>query len=115
TLYASSSWVRRWIEVGADTSTGTGDGFVDSGSLLENNGLYFSHREHRVTASGVWELPGRGRRDLVGMLIGGWSVAPVFIYQSGQPWTMPNNVDLAVDPAVAALPGEKDGQFIYGV
>jgi hypothetical protein len=115
TLNATYTWVPRWTEVGANTTTGIGEAFVDNVSLLENNGPYFSHREHRVTASGVWELPGRGRRDLVGMLIGGWSVAPVFIYQSGQPWTMPNNVDLAVDPAIAALPGEKDGQFIYGV
>jgi hypothetical protein len=39
----------------------------------------------------------------------------MFIYQSGQPWDMPGNVDLAVDPAIAALGGEKTGQFIYGV
>jgi Carboxypeptidase regulatory-like domain/TonB-dependent Receptor Plug Domain/TonB dependent receptor len=115
TLNATYTWVPRWTETGANTTTGIGEAFVDGVSRLENTGPYFSHREHRVTASGVWELPGRGRRDLVGMLIGGWSVAPVFIFQSGQPWTMPGNVDLAVDPAIAALPGNKEGQFIYGV
>ena len=89
---------------------------MDDVSLLENSGPYFSHRKHRITASGVWELPWpRAARDFVGMLLGGWSIAPMFIYQSGQPWDMPGNVDLAVDPAVAALNGEKDGQFIYGV
>ena len=115
TMSTTYTWVPRWTETGANTTTGIGEAFVDNVSLLENSGPYFSHREHRITASGVWELPGRGRRDFVGMLLGGWSIAPMFIYQSGQPWTMPGNVDLAVDPAVAALNGEKDGQFIYGV
>jgi len=39
------------------------------------------------------------------------------VFQSGQPWDMPGNVDLApgVDLNQIALPGEKQGQFIYGV
>ena len=50
-------------------------------------------------------------------LLGGWSIAPAFVYQSGQPWTMPGNVDLApgVDLKQVAMSGDKDGQFIYGV
>ena len=36
----------------------------------------------------------RDRTDWVGRLAGGWSIAPMFIYQSGQPWDMPDNVDL---------------------
>ena len=41
----------------------------------------------------------------------------LLVYQSGQPWDMPGNVDLApgINPAEIALPGKKDGQFIYGV
>ena len=41
----------------------------------------------------------------------------MFVYQSGQPWDMPGNVDLApgVDLKDIALPGKKEGQFIYGV
>jgi hypothetical protein len=41
----------------------------------------------------------------------------MLVYQSGRPWDMPGNVDLApgVDLDDIALPGEKDGQFIYGV
>ncbi len=44
-------------------------------------------------------------------------MAPALVYQSGQPWDMPGNVDLApgVDLDEIALPGKKDGQFIYGV
>jgi hypothetical protein len=109
TINASYTWVPRWTEIG---------GYVDAVSGLLNEGPYFSHREHRVTGSGVWELPWfRGERSLKGYLLGGWSVAPALVYQSGRPWDMPGNVDLA--PGVSldeiALPGKKEGQFIYGV
>jgi hypothetical protein len=118
TINMGYTWVPRWTEHGANTTTGIGNAYVDEVSLLENHGPYFSHREHRITASGVWELPWyRGERSVAGYLLGGWSVAPAFVYQSGQPWTMPGNVDLApgVDLKQIALPGKKDGQFIYGV
>jgi hypothetical protein len=85
-------------------------------SMTPVEGPYYSHRKHRITASGVWEMPWlRNRTDLLGRLAGGWSVAPMFIYQSGQPWDVPDNVDLAVDPSRIALDPVKDGQFIYGV
>jgi hypothetical protein len=118
TINANYTWVPRWTEEGASTTTGIGNAYVDNVSLLKNKGPYFSHREHRTTASGVWELPWfRDQRSIAGYLIGGWSIAPMFVYQSGQPWDMPGNVDLApgVDLDEIALPGEKDGQFIYGV
>jgi hypothetical protein len=118
TINTSYTWVPRWTEEGANTTTGIGNAYVDEVTLLKNRGPYFSHREHRITASGVWELPWyRNQRSLAGYLLGGWSIAPMFVYQSGQPWDMPGNVDLA--PGVSldeiALPGKKDGQFIYGV
>jgi hypothetical protein len=108
TINASYTWVPRWTEVG---------GYVDSVSGLLNEGPYFSQRKHRVTASGVWELPWfRNERSLMGYLVGGWSLAPALVYQSGQPWDMPGNVELApgVDLKEVALPGKKEGQFIYG-
>ena len=51
------------------------------------------------------------------LLLGGWSIAPMLVFQTGQPWDMPGNVELApgVNLADVALPGKKDGQFIYGV
>ena len=118
TINVSYTWVPRWTEDGANTTTGIGAAYVDEVSLLKNHGPYFSHRKHRVTASGVWEMPWhRNERSLFGYLLGGWSVAPMVVFQSGQPWDMPGNVDLApgVDPAKVALSGEKEGQFIYGV
>jgi hypothetical protein len=111
------TYVPRWTEDGANTTTGIGAGYVDEVSLLKNHGPYFSDRKHRVTASGVWELPWyRGNKGVLGYVLGGWSVAPMYVYQSGQPWDMPN-VDLApgVSPKDIALSGDKEGQFIYGV
>jgi len=117
TMALNYTWVPRWTEDGANTGTGIGNAFVDDTSLLKNHGPYFSQRKHRFTASGVWQMPGQNRKDLIGYTLGGWSVAPMFIFQSGQPWDMPGNVDLA--PGVAlkdiALNGDKEGQFIYGV
>jgi len=115
TINATYTWVPRWTEDGANTTTGIGNAFVDDVSQLRNHGPYFSHRKHRLTASGVWEMPGRNRKDLIGHLLGGWSLAPMFVFQSGQPWDMPGNVELLVDPSKIALPGKRDGQFIYGV
>jgi len=109
TINASYTYVPRWREIG---------GYVDAVSGLLNDTVYFSHRPHRVTGSGVWELPWyRGERSILGYVLGGWSIAPAMVYQSGQPWDMPGNVDLApgVDREVMALDGKKEGQFIYGV
>ena len=108
TINAGYTWVPRWTEVGANTTTGIGNAYVDEVSLLQNNAPYFSQRKHRITASGVWELPWfRNERSVAGYLLGGWSIAPAFVYQSGQPWDMPGNVDLApgVDPKDIAAAG----------
>ena len=118
TINTSYTWVPRWTEEGANTTTGIGTAYVDEVSLLRNSAPYFSQRKHRITASGVWELPWyRDQKSIMGYILGGWSIAPMFVYQSGQPWDMPGNVDLApgVDLKNVALPGDKDGQFIYGV
>ena len=109
TINASYTWVPRWTEIG---------GYVDAVSGLLNEAPYFSQRKHRITTSGVVELPWfRGERSLKGYLLGGWALAPALVYQSGQPWDMPGNVDLApgVDLKDIALEGKKEGQFIYGV
>jgi hypothetical protein len=117
TLNANYTWVARWTEDGANTTTGIGNAYVDEVSLLKNHGPYFSYRKHRVTASGVWELPWlRDKKSVLGYVLGGWSIAPMYVFQSGQPWDMPN-VDLApgINPKDIALNGKKQGQFIYGV
>ena len=82
TLNATYTYVPRWTET-AEHDNG-GQAFIDDCRMLPNDGPYFSHRKHRMTASGVWEMPWcatapTGRPAL----LGGWSIAPMFIYQSG--------------------------------
>jgi len=121
TLNATYTWVPRWTEDGANSTSGSegrGSGFVDNVSMLKQHGPYYAWRRHRVTASGVWELPwARDRKDILGYVLGGWSVAPMYVFQSGQPWDMPGDVDIApgVNLKDIALDGKKEGQYIYGV
>ena len=53
---------------------------------------------HRVTISGVYDLPvGRGRTFLPNLnravdgAIGGWELGSLYVYQSGAPWLLPGN------------------------
>jgi hypothetical protein len=120
TLNANYTWVPRYELTGASAGFTQGsreqgdfNAFIDNATRELYVGPYFTHREHRFAASGVWEFPfGRDRSGILGALLQGWSVAPMFIYQSGQPWRMPTNVELVGDPSLAV---EKTGQFIYGV
>jgi hypothetical protein len=114
TFNANYTWVPRWTEEGSNNG---GAAFIDDVSQVKNKGPYFSQRKHRLTVSGVWELPWRrNEKSVLGYMLGGWSIAPMYVFQSGQPWDMPN-VDLApgVNLADVALNGKKQGQFIYGV
>ena len=110
TVNASYTYVPRWTEIG---------GYVDAVSGLLNEAPYFSQRKHRITASGVWELPwfrdrAQHRRVSPRRLVGG------------------ADAGLPVRPAVgharqrrsgagsrsrrrSRCEGKKEGQFIYGV
>jgi hypothetical protein len=103
TVSGTYTYVPRWEEEA---------GFVDNITMLELRAPYYAHRKHRITASGVWEIPFGKRTGVLGHVLGGWSVAPMFVYQSGQPWDIPDNLEIVGD---ASLPVEKTGQFIYGV
>jgi hypothetical protein len=117
------TYIPRYTQIGASAgwtqSAPDGDdggalnAFIDPITMQLHEGPYWTHRKHRLAASGVYEFPfGQNSTGLTGVLLKGWSVAPMFVYQSGQPWRLPNNLDLVGDPS---LPVEKDGQFIYGM
>jgi hypothetical protein len=120
TVNANYTWVPRYELTGGSAGFTQGsreqgdyNAFIDNATMELYVGPYFTHREHRFAASGVWEFPfGRDRSGVLGALMQGWSVAPMFVYQSGQPWRMPTNVELVGDPSI---PVEKTGQFIYGI
>jgi hypothetical protein len=89
--------------------------YVDEIGQVEVNGPYLTHRPHRFTASGVWDVPlGKGSGSgIVHRLISGWSVAPSFIYQSGRPWDLPGGLEIIKDPYLKV--DRTSPQFIYGV
>jgi hypothetical protein len=44
--------------------------------------------KHNFVASGLWELPFlRGRRDLLGKVLGGWELSTIATFHTGFPWT----------------------------
>src|SRR5207247_10871648 len=93
--------------------------FVDDVALIRNRGPYVSYRPHRVTLSGVWDLPfgrgrkfGRGAGGLLDRIIGGWGLAGMWIYQYGRPWDMPGSLEIVKDPYVPV--STTAGQFSQG-
>ena len=68
---------------------------------------YESDRRHRVTISGVYHLPfGKDRRFMnnanrvVDAVFGGWEVAGMWLFNSGRPWGLPQNVFLVKDAKI---------------
>ena len=66
-----------------------------------------SDRRHRVTISGVYHLPfGKDRRfmsnanPVVDALLGGWEVAGMWLFNTGRPWGLPQNVYLVKDAKI---------------
>ena len=69
-------------------------GWTDQVYQVPARSLDGNDRTQRVTLSGVYLLPvGRGRKLLgnanriVDGMIGGWEVAPLYIYETGTPWS----------------------------
>ncbi len=54
---------------------------------------------HRVTVYGAYKLPFfANRKDIVGLLFGGWQIAPVFRYATGTPFSVfSTGIDLDLD------------------
>ncbi|MDQ6801220.1 MAG: carboxypeptidase regulatory-like domain-containing protein [Acidobacteriota bacterium] len=54
---------------------------------------------HRITLYGTYALPFfKDRKDILGLLLGGWRIAPVYKYSTGTPFTVTSNaVDLDLD------------------
>src|SRR5262249_17357547 len=66
-----------------------------------------SDRRHRVTVSGVYHLPfGREQKFLaasspaVSGLVSGWEIAGMWLFNSGRPWGLPQNVIYVKDAAL---------------
>ena len=75
--------------------------YIDDIARIQNRSLAFSDRPHRFTISGTLQLPfGKGKKFLgdtnraVDLLLGGWEMAGLYIFNSGRPWQLPGNVDI---------------------
>jgi Carboxypeptidase regulatory-like domain/TonB dependent receptor len=73
-------------------------GVNDSTFLVPFREIDPNDMSHRITVSGVYNLPvGRGRTFLsssnrvVDGAIGGWELGSDYVYQSGAPWLLPGN------------------------
>ena len=86
TLHFSYTWSKLMDE----------GGYADSVNNIVSRTLDGNDRPHRVTITGVYILPiGRGRQFLrttnrwVDAAVGGWELAPIYVYETGTPWGAP--------------------------
>jgi hypothetical protein len=82
---------------------------------------YGSDRRHRITLSGVYQLPfGRDRKfmnnanPVVDAIAGGWEVAGMWLFNSGRPWDLPANVFYVKDATIRNI-NYDDPDVIRGV
>jgi hypothetical protein len=82
---------------------------------------YESDRRHRVTISGVYHLPfGRERKfmnnanPVLEAIAGGWEVAGMWLFNSGRPWGLPQNVWYVKDATIRNVNFD-DPNLIRGV
>ncbi|MDZ4802624.1 MAG: carboxypeptidase-like regulatory domain-containing protein [Bryobacteraceae bacterium] len=87
--------------------------FLNAGDPMPYETLADIDRSHRLTASGIYELPfGKGRHFGAKMnkysnfVVGGWQISGAYQLQSGQPigW---GNIQLIGDPNTLVLPSDQ--------
>lgn len=62
------------------------DQYLNNGDPLLHEAVDSEDRQHRITFSGIWELPfGRGMKGLVDKLTGGWSIQAIWQANTGAP------------------------------
>jgi hypothetical protein len=102
-------------------STGTVNPTITEVDRFVQRSPYESDRKHRVTISGVYHLPfGREGKFLqnaspiVNGLVGGWQVAGMWLFNSGRPWGLPQNVFYVKDATIQDV-NFNDPDVIRGV
>jgi hypothetical protein len=88
-------------------STGTTNPAISDVDRIVQRSPYETDRRHRLTISGVYHLPfGRQRRFMstanrfVDGIVGGWEVAGMWLFNSGRPWGLPQNVFYVEDATI---------------
>jgi hypothetical protein len=110
TLSATYTWSKMIEENGGGNqigSTGTTNPTITEVDRFVQRSPYESDRRHRVTISGVYHLPFGHERKFLGSaspvvdaLAGGWEVAGMWLFNSGRPWGLPQNVFYVSDATI---------------
>src|SRR5262245_47218112 len=74
------------------------NGFRDDLAKIIQKSPYTTDRRHRVTISGVYNLPfGRDHKYMndanafIEAVAGGWEIAGMWLFNTGRPWDLPGN------------------------
>jgi hypothetical protein len=88
--------------------------FLNPQDAMPYESLADIDRTHRVTGSGIWELPfGRGRRygtqmsTFPNFFLGGWQISGAYQRQSGAPINWGNNTQFVGDSTTLVLPSDQ--------
>ena len=101
-LNGTYTWSKMIEENGGDNIIGgnnTTNPLITEVDRVVQRSLFESDRRHRVTISGVYLLPfGRDGKFLadagpvLNAVVGGWEMAGMWLFNTGRPWGMPQNV-----------------------
>jgi hypothetical protein len=90
-------------------------GFLNSGDKRPEEVISADDRTHRISISGIYELPfGKGRKYLatpsrvVGAVINGWQVSGIFQFQTGEPYGLGDFIFYGDPTNIALSRGERD-------
>jgi len=70
-----------------DNGVGGAENVIDVNNPARNYGRSDYDARHRLSIDAVWNIPGVGNR-LAQQVTGGWTLAPVMTFESGQPFTV---------------------------
>jgi hypothetical protein len=110
TLAGTYTWSKMIEENGGGNQIGgnnTTNPLITEIDRIVQRSPYESDRRHRITLSGVYHLPfGRDKafmnnaNPIVDALLGGWEVAGMWLFNSGRPWGLPQNVIYVKDATI---------------
>jgi len=109
-LAGTYTWSKMLEENGGDNQIGGNNNvnplIVEADRVVQRS-PFESDRRHRVTISGIYQLPfGRSRKfmsganQLVEAIAGGWDIAGMWLFNSGRPWGLPQNVFYVRDATI---------------
>ena len=109
TVSGTYTWSKMIEENGGGNQVGGAGAqavFTEADVVLQRS-PYGSDRRHRITLSGVYQLPfGRDRKfmnnanPVLEAIAGGWEVAGMWLFNSGRPWELPANVFYVKDATI---------------